>query len=217
MDSRGRSDKRVKEFTTMFILIADGDDGIQTSLTRALNTHELIWCKSAEEALGKLEKSVVDVVISDNQMAKLSGLEFIERGKKMFPETSFLLMTASGTIPDAVKAMQMGADDYLTKPLDLRELRQKIQRIEERRTSNARTILKEKSGDTPIKHFTINPRGLVMTLENLEAKIIASAMEQVDSNQVQAAELLKISRATLQYKLKKYGIYSSLQTKKKAA
>ncbi len=62
--------------------------------------------------------------------------------------------------------------------------------------------------------ISIDPRGLVMTLENLEAKIIASVMEQLEYDQARATELLKISRVTLQYKLKKYGISVSRSAKK---
>lgn len=75
-----------------------------------------------ETALAFLQKSEVDVVVTDMKMPRITGLDVLERVKKQWPYTPVLIMTAFGTIESAVETMKYGAFDYITKPFSNDEL-----------------------------------------------------------------------------------------------
>jgi two-component system, NtrC family, response regulator AtoC len=80
--------------------------------------------ESGESALALLEEQPVHMMLSDMVMPHMSGLEFLEKAKKLLPRTEVALMTGHGSIETAVQAMKLGAYDYITKPFSpLDELR----------------------------------------------------------------------------------------------
>ena len=88
---------------------------------------------SGESALALLEEQPVHMVLSDMVMPHMSGLEFLEKVKKLLPRTEVALMTGHGSIETAVQAMKLGAYDYITKPFSpLEELRLFLRRMAEK-------------------------------------------------------------------------------------
>jgi two-component system NtrC family response regulator len=87
---------------------------------------------SAERALELFRREPVELILTDQRMPNLSGLELLKAAQAINQETSVIVVTAYGNIETAVEAMKAGAADYLTKPLHLEELRHKIERIRER-------------------------------------------------------------------------------------
>ncbi len=88
---------------------------------------------SGESALALLEEQPVHMILSDMVMPHMSGLEFLERVKKLLPRTEVALMTGHGSIETAVQAMRLGAYDYITKPFSpLEELRLFLRRMAEK-------------------------------------------------------------------------------------
>jgi two-component system response regulator AtoC len=86
-----------------------------------------------ESALALLEEQPVHMVLSDMVMPHMSGLEFLEKVKKLLPRTEVALMTGHGSIETAVQAMKLGAYDYITKPFSpLEELRMFLRRMAEK-------------------------------------------------------------------------------------
>jgi two-component system NtrC family response regulator len=88
-------------------------------------------CASGENCLATIEKQYLDVVLTDLRMPGMSGLEVLSKVKALNPEIQVIIMTAFGTIEDAVTAMRQGAWDYLSKPVDLDELELKLRKIAE--------------------------------------------------------------------------------------
>jgi DNA-binding NtrC family response regulator len=88
---------------------------------------------SAKSALVHMKENGpdVDIIITDLKMPEMDGLEFMKRAKEMNPEIYILLMTAHASVDTAVKAMKLGAWDYIPKPFSMDELLINIQRIEE--------------------------------------------------------------------------------------
>ena len=86
-----------------------------------------------ESALALLEEQPVHMILSDMVMPHMSGLEFLEKVKKLLPRTEVALMTGHGSIETAVQSMRLGAYDYITKPFSpLEELRLFLRRMAEK-------------------------------------------------------------------------------------
>ena len=118
------------------IFLVDDDDGSRDAMTRTLERvgYSLRAFASAEEALEKLrEGEQVDAIVSDVRMPGMDGYEFLREVRAEYPKLPFLLVTAYADVADAVAALQEGADDYLTKPVKVQELRQRVQLQLERR------------------------------------------------------------------------------------
>lgn len=100
------------------ILIVEDDPGLREALedTLLLGGYTVFTAVDVEQGLLELSNTQVDLVISDIQLGRLSGLDLLRSIKQKYPRMPVLLMTAFGTIDDAVKAMRDGATDYLSKP-----------------------------------------------------------------------------------------------------
>src|SRR3954454_13760912 len=86
-------------------------------------------CASAEEALPLAADQPFDVALCDVQLPGLDGVELLDRLLKVSPQTLVLLITAYGTVENAVEAFHRGAHDYLMKPILLDEVHGKIKRL----------------------------------------------------------------------------------------
>ena len=100
------------------ILIVEDDHGLREALedTLLLGGYSVFCAQNAEEAMIELNNTEVDLVVSDVQMGSISGIDLLANIAKKYPQLPVILMTAYGNIDDAVKAIRMGAVDYLTKP-----------------------------------------------------------------------------------------------------
>lgn len=92
---------------------------------------DVVAASSGDEALQLFRREPVELVLTDQKMPHLSGLELLQAVRSINPEIHVMVMTAYGSIETAVAAMKGGATDYLTKPLNLDELLHKIRRIRE--------------------------------------------------------------------------------------
>jgi len=121
---------------TPVIFLVDDDDGSRDAMKRALErvgytVHDF---EDASAALGRIEAGeTVDAVVSDVRMPGMDGYELLRRVRAVRPSLPFLLVTAYGDVEEAVSALQDGADDYLTKPVKVQELRRRVQLHLERR------------------------------------------------------------------------------------
>jgi DNA-binding NtrC family response regulator len=133
------------------ILVVDDQESTRRSLSTFLRLHQfpVSSAESGKRALEKLREDDYQVVLTDYRMAEMDGIELTKRIKEGYPQTAILIMTAYGTIKNAVEAMKAGAYDYLTKPLDQDELLLSLERIGQQlelvdELSNLREKLKEK-------------------------------------------------------------------------
>ncbi len=100
------------------ILIVDDEESSRELCRLALQAanRELILCPDAEKALEEIHKGDLDLVVTDMVMPGLSGMDLLERLKAERSETPVLLMSGKGSIPTVVKAMRLGAEDFIEKP-----------------------------------------------------------------------------------------------------
>ena len=88
--------------------------------------------ESAEAALDQIELHSPDLILADLMMPRMTGLEFLDQVKKLLPRTEVAIMTGHGSIETAVRAMKMGAYDFITKPFRIEELKLLLNRMEEK-------------------------------------------------------------------------------------
>jgi two-component system response regulator GlrR len=112
------------------ILIVDDDPGLLRLLTIRLRAenYDVEAVESAAQALASTSRFRPDLVISDLRMEPVDGIGLLKELQNRWPGLKVILLTAHGTIPDAVQATQMGAFGFLTKPVDKQELLDQIQR-----------------------------------------------------------------------------------------
>jgi two-component system response regulator PilR (NtrC family) len=113
------------------ILIADDEKSIRDSIKIILDDegYETYTAADGEEALNRLTNENFDLVISDIKMPKLDGMELLEKGSKIAPDTYFIIMTAYASITSAIQALRAGAYDYLIKPVEFDDLIIRIKRL----------------------------------------------------------------------------------------
>lgn len=113
------------------ILVVEDDPDMRTMLVAECEEegYSVSSCSTAEEAQRALVEEPVDLVLSDLRLPGDDGMSLLHRSRALDPAPSFLLITAFGTIEKAVEALKKGADDFLTKPLDLDHLMLTVERI----------------------------------------------------------------------------------------
>ena len=115
--------------TRPVILIIDDDDQIRTLLTRLLSAeNECTAVESAERALAVLDEKRFDLVISDINMAGISGLELVPLVLKRNPDAVVIMVSGQQTIDYAIEAMRVGAFDYITKPINIDHIEAAVRR-----------------------------------------------------------------------------------------
>ena len=112
------------------ILVVDDEQGLCAGIQEALRREGYFVDATTDSnnALKLAQERLYNLVISDLKMPNLSGLELMDKVQAHHRDTLFILMTAYGTVENAVEAMKQGAYDYLPKPLDMKRLRVLVQK-----------------------------------------------------------------------------------------
>ena len=112
----------------MKILLVDDEQEFTLTLAERLELrgYEVLTASSGEEALQVLEDNLPQIVVLDLKMPGLSGIEVLKRIKAQYPKLQVLLLTGYGSTQEGIKGMQLGAYDYLLKPLNIDTLISKI-------------------------------------------------------------------------------------------
>lgn len=120
----------------MHILVVDDDERQRDLLAGFLKKkgHTVTTLASGKEAIEKNRTTGFDLAILDLKMPEIDGVEAMTRMREIDPETYFIILTGYSTVESAVKAMKLGAYDYINKPINLDELELLIERIYEEQT-----------------------------------------------------------------------------------
>ena len=112
------------------ILIVDDDDGIRSLIRQYLNENNYLitTANNAEDANEKIKIIQFDLIILDIMMPGKSGLDFLKEHKENI-NTPVILLTAKGEPNERIEGLEMGADDYLPKPFEPKELDLRIKNI----------------------------------------------------------------------------------------
>ncbi len=119
----------VRTQTQPLILLVDDDPGILQLLSMRLNAsgYRVMTATSGEEALASLESERAAAVVTDLRMEPMDGMALFARIQESWPDLPVIMLTAHGSIREAVEATQQGLFSFLTKPIDNRELRQVLE------------------------------------------------------------------------------------------
>jgi two-component system response regulator GlrR len=112
------------------ILVVDDDPGLLRLLTIRLRSqkYEVEPAESGAKALSIISRFRPDLVITDLRMAEMDGIALLRELQRRWPSLNVIMLTAHGTIPDAVKATQSGAFAFLTKPVEKEQLLEEVRR-----------------------------------------------------------------------------------------
>ena len=155
------------------ILVADDEAGLREFLTDALelDAHTVVTAKDGAEAARLLDERGFDLVLTDLKMPKLDGMQLLRKVRAEQPEVEVIVMTAHGTVDNAVEAMKLGAFEYLQKPISgPDELRLLVARAVERRGLRDRVDGVERHG---------LPAGPPLTYGDPAMKPVVDAIDKV--------------------------------------
>jgi DNA-binding NtrC family response regulator len=128
------------------ILLVEDKDSLRTMLRHALERqgHAVVEARDQPEALKRLQQTQPSVVLSDLRLPEGDGFGVLRASKEIDPDVPVIVMTAYGSIEDAVAAMKEGAMDFLAKPVDPDHLLLLVARaLEQRRIVTENLLLKE--------------------------------------------------------------------------
>ncbi len=123
------------------ILVVDDDNGVREALSEFLLSlgYAVVAVENGEEALTEYEKGDFDVVMADLIMPNMDGMELLRRIREIKNyEVIFLMMTGHPSISTAVEAINRGADDYITKPFHLDDVKLRISKALEKQALKGR-------------------------------------------------------------------------------
>ena len=148
------------------ILIVDDDDRIRELVKQYLeeNNYLISTANSAEDAEKKINLIKFDLIVLDIMMPGQSGLDFTNKNKKKIA-TPIILLTAKGEASDRIEGLEVGADDYLAKPFEPKELLLRIKNILEK------TQLKEQKRVVNFSNINIDLNKLLIVKDSKEFKI----------------------------------------------
>ena len=174
------------------ILVVDDDEGIRSLVKKYLSENKYIvnTAESAEEASKKIKIIKFDLIILDIMMPGKNGLEFIQENKKKL-DTPIILLTAKGQANERVEGLELGADDYLAKPFEPKELILRIKNILSKTKKNdLKRVIKFQNIKIDLNKQLILKNNLEYKINNTE-KII---LEKMINNPGKIFERMEIGR-----------------------
>ena len=170
----------------MKILLIEDDASMQMALQRSLRRKgmEVVGCSDGNLALAQWTAVLPDVVVLDLSLPGLDGLQVLALARKQGLRTPVLILTARGTVGDRIMGLNLGADDYLSKPFDLDELEARLRALI-RRGSTTQLVPSTESASSQItagvlryekESGAIYHAGVVMDLTPRELALLQALM-----------------------------------------
>ena len=179
------------------ILLVDDEDSIQTLLTFPLERdgYRVVQARDGEEALRRFADDDVDLVVLDVMLPRLDGLEVCKR-LRAESNVPIIMLTARGEELDKVLGLELGADDYITKPFSIREFRSRVRALLRRAASPAATRERQEvveQGDVRIDlpRRAVEVRGEQLTFIEFEMLALLAASPGVVFSRRELLERLR--------------------------
>jgi DNA-binding response OmpR family regulator len=133
------------------ILVVDDERAVRMMLEAALRAqgYKIQSAANGSAARDMIAQEEFDLVLLDLQLGDSDGIEILRELKRDWPATEVILLTAHGSINSAISALRHGAFDYLLKPAQVNDIRERVERaLEQRRTALQRTELLQRISDS---------------------------------------------------------------------
>ena len=158
------------------ILIVEDEPNLGLSIKEGLIEYgfDAIYVSSVEDALNLLSNKHFDLVLSDIVMPEKSGVDFLSSVRSKGNNTPFVFLTALGSTDDKVNGLELGADDYLVKPFEFRELIARIKSVLKRVPENQ--ILETEVLVADLKAMNITYKGEELRLTRKEFDLLVYLM-----------------------------------------
>ena len=169
----------------MNILIIEDDERIASLVKRGLEENDYIVTIAYDGMMGRklALQNDYDLIITDIILPKLSGLELCRDIRNAKPDTLIIMLTALGTTDDKVEGFDAGADDYLVKPFDFRELHVRIKALMKRQNGTNHHqgfVLKYANLELNNRTKTVNRSGTEISLTPKEFKLLEYMMQNAE-------------------------------------
>jgi DNA-binding response OmpR family regulator len=162
------------------ILLVDDEDAIQTLLTYPLERdgYRVVQARDGEEALGRFAEEAFDLVVLDVMLPRVDGMEVCRR-LRAESTVPIIMLTARDDELDKVLGLELGADDYITKPFSIREFRSRVRALLRRAATPHQAVRREElidRGDLRIDlpRRTVEIRGELAQLTFVEFELLAT-------------------------------------------
>jgi DNA-binding response OmpR family regulator len=151
----------IDEINSARILLVEDEENLALGLEYNLTAedYKVMWAKDGREALKLFEENKFDLIILDIMLPYFNGFEIAQKVRETQPQMPILMLTARTQIEDRVKGLELGADDYLTKPFHLKELLLRIKGMLKRKNWYQKVVI-----ENPIYKFGNNE----INFENLK-------------------------------------------------
>ncbi|HPR83829.1 MAG TPA: response regulator [Pontiellaceae bacterium] len=189
------------------LLIVDDDPHLLESLRVVFGgLYEICTALSAEEAAVLLEQQEIDVMLLDVVLPGLTGIDFLRIVREIRPNLPVVMISGASSIRPVMKALELGASDFIRKPFDIDELRLIVARA--LHLSDLRNQVAGLERELARRPFVAEPDGRPMkkVLEDFERTLIEKALERAGGIQTRAAEVLGTTRRILRYRIQKLKI-----------
>ena len=213
----------------MRILVVEDELDLQEAIADGLRIdgYAVDTCDNGEEAYELLYEVNYDLVVLDLNLPKMDGLEVLERIRDEKPELKVLILSARGSVNDKVKGLDIGANDYLTKPFDFAELEARIRNLLRRKFVQESSMLSfdEIKVDLSKRIAVVNDNEIALTKKEfalfeyllLHKDRVVSQEELIEHVWDQHADsfsgAIRVHIATLRKKLKSILNYDPIGTK----
>jgi DNA-binding response OmpR family regulator len=163
----------------MRLLLVEDDpilgDGIKTGLSQ--DNYNVDWLTDGGQAAQALKTDQYDLLLLDLNLPGKSGLEILKEMRNQDNTTPVLILTARDSVDDRVKGLDMGADDYLSKPFDLDELLARVRALLRRSKGRTTPTLKHAKLElNPLEHVVTNS-GEIIDLSPVEFNLLQILLE----------------------------------------
>lgn len=151
----------IEESKTSTILLVEDEENLALGLEYNLTAegYKVKWAKDGREALKFFEENQFDLIILDIMLPYFNGFEIAQKVRETHPQMPILILTARTQVEDRVKGLELGADDYLTKPFHLKELLLRIKGMLKRKNWYQKVVI-----ENPVYRFGNNE----INFENLK-------------------------------------------------
>lgn len=187
------------------ILIVDDDRYLLDALCIVFSSfYHVLTALSAEEAAVVIEAEPVDVVLLDVVLPGMDGVEFLKTIRRNDSNLPVVMISGTPSIRPVVRALDLGACDYIRKPFDIDELRMVVARA----LKNCELIqrVKELESQLVVESDPNGTKPLKASVEEYERILIRDALRRSGGVQTRAAKTLRTTRRILRYRIEKLGI-----------